>query len=395
MHIQDEVKRILPPGTHTAPVVSKKASELWRELPAEDRRHWDEEALKEKKRYVAEKEVYTGPWLVPHIRAKKDPSAPKRNSSAFLLFSAMKRKEIKKKNPDLKTTEISRMLGTLWRATDEEIKRPFVKKEEIERKEYKEKMVVWKREKEIKDKLLVQTPIDDASASATESEAGIAQEGDSKLHPVTDDLRPLGKDMFTTSQAGIPEFPWEDTTRVHDEYKICPRPAVTFHHPLDSQQSNTEWWNDVNRPHPSNHVYDQHFHSYGLAQGYSSSYQYPARSYEYQHHQHPEESHSMQYPSHRFSPISLYRNDRSAFGGPCDPVFCPIPPRSKQEGIEIPEDWKPSHFPRNHSAIFAHAVPPQEKTSSATVIFKHDPVLGCYPIGSYDELDPSPAATFQ
>jgi len=41
--------------------VSKKASELWRKLPAEDRRHWDEEALKEKKRYVAEKEVYTGP----------------------------------------------------------------------------------------------------------------------------------------------------------------------------------------------------------------------------------------------------------------------------------------------------------------------------------------------
>jgi hypothetical protein len=41
--------------------VSKKASELWRNLPAEERSHWNKEAAKEKKRYIAEKELYTGP----------------------------------------------------------------------------------------------------------------------------------------------------------------------------------------------------------------------------------------------------------------------------------------------------------------------------------------------
>lgn len=92
MHVQEDIKKKLPPGTHTvsdevvsmytihycsccylilshfissifikAPVVSKKASELWRNLPAEERSHWNKEAAKEKKRYIAEKELYTGP----------------------------------------------------------------------------------------------------------------------------------------------------------------------------------------------------------------------------------------------------------------------------------------------------------------------------------------------
>jgi len=41
--------------------VSKKASELWRNLSAQDRLHWDKEAAKEKERYTAEKELYKGP----------------------------------------------------------------------------------------------------------------------------------------------------------------------------------------------------------------------------------------------------------------------------------------------------------------------------------------------
>jgi hypothetical protein len=41
--------------------VSKKASELWRKLSAQDRLHWDKEAAKEKERYTAEKELYKGP----------------------------------------------------------------------------------------------------------------------------------------------------------------------------------------------------------------------------------------------------------------------------------------------------------------------------------------------
>jgi hypothetical protein len=51
--------------------VSKRSAELWRNLPAEERAHWDEVAAKDKQRYMVEKATYTGPWQVPWKRAKK------------------------------------------------------------------------------------------------------------------------------------------------------------------------------------------------------------------------------------------------------------------------------------------------------------------------------------
>ena len=54
-----------------APVITKKASELWKALSTKERQYWDDEAAKGKERYMAERKVYTGPWYVPHKRAKK------------------------------------------------------------------------------------------------------------------------------------------------------------------------------------------------------------------------------------------------------------------------------------------------------------------------------------
>jgi hypothetical protein len=41
--------------------VSKRASELWKKISDEERAFWDKEAEKEKRRYIIEKESYTGP----------------------------------------------------------------------------------------------------------------------------------------------------------------------------------------------------------------------------------------------------------------------------------------------------------------------------------------------
>jgi len=97
---------------------------------------------------MIEKAAYTGPWQVPHKRAKKDPTAPKRNPSAFLLYSQGKRRELKEINPGMKNTEISRMLGELWHNTSEEEKRPHIEREQRERKRYKIEMAEWKKRKQ-------------------------------------------------------------------------------------------------------------------------------------------------------------------------------------------------------------------------------------------------------
>ncbi len=121
-----------------------------RNLPSDERVHWDEVAAKDKQRYLVEKASYTGPWQVPYKRAKKDPSAPKRPMSAFLYFSQGRRQQIKDKNPEMKNTEVSRLLGEQWRNASEEERRPYVDKEKGEREKYKVSIADWRKDYEKK-----------------------------------------------------------------------------------------------------------------------------------------------------------------------------------------------------------------------------------------------------
>lgn len=134
----------------TVTEISKRSAQMWRNLPAEERAHWDDVAAKDKQRYMVEKASYTGPWQVPWKRAKKDPSAPKRPMSAFLYFSQGRRRQIKDANPSLKNTEVSRLLGEMWRNAPEEERRPHIEKEKEEREKYKVAIADWRKDFEAK-----------------------------------------------------------------------------------------------------------------------------------------------------------------------------------------------------------------------------------------------------
>ena len=123
-----------------------------KKLSKEDRAYWDGIALKDKERYMVEKASYTGPWQVPWKRAKKDPSAPKRPMSAFLYFSQGKRTLLKKEHPEMKNTEVSRLLGEMWRNAHESEKRPHIEKEKAEREKYKVAIAEWRKDSEAREK---------------------------------------------------------------------------------------------------------------------------------------------------------------------------------------------------------------------------------------------------
>lgn len=125
---------------------SKKSSQLWKTLSAEERAYWDEKGEQDKQRYLREKNAYTGPWQVPYKRAKKNPLAPKRPMSSFLFFSKARRNSIKDEHPNMKNTEISSILGEQWRNATEEERRPHVEKELRERSKYKAAVEEFKRE---------------------------------------------------------------------------------------------------------------------------------------------------------------------------------------------------------------------------------------------------------
>jgi hypothetical protein len=70
--------------------------------------------------------------------------------SAFLFYSIGKRQQIKLDNHDMKNTEISRVLGEMWRSLTDDERRPFVDKEKEEREKYKIAIAAWRKEAEDK-----------------------------------------------------------------------------------------------------------------------------------------------------------------------------------------------------------------------------------------------------
>jgi hypothetical protein len=97
-------------------------------------------------RFAREKAEYKGPWEVPKRRARKHPLAPKRPMSAFLKYSQKRRQDVKEANPEMNNTDISRLLGEMWRAADASEKEPYVESEKVERAIYNEAIATWREE---------------------------------------------------------------------------------------------------------------------------------------------------------------------------------------------------------------------------------------------------------
>jgi hypothetical protein len=66
--------------------------------------------------------------------------------SAFLKYSQTRRAKVKKDNPDMGNTDVSRLLGEMWRNASPKERAPYVEQEEQERAIYKENIKKWKDE---------------------------------------------------------------------------------------------------------------------------------------------------------------------------------------------------------------------------------------------------------
>lgn len=128
-------------------------SEAWRALDAKDREKWEEMARKDRARYEEERKNYRGPWKVAvSKKAYKDPNAPKRPMSAFLMYSNGRRAAVKKEHPEFSNGEISRLLSEMWRAAPDEERQKYIKEEFELRQKYKVDIAKWRKEAEEKEK---------------------------------------------------------------------------------------------------------------------------------------------------------------------------------------------------------------------------------------------------
>ena len=70
-------------------------------------------------------------------RKKKDPDQPKRPLTAYFLFCAAHRDEIKEKNPSAKFGEIGKLLSEQWKSASKAEKDKYEKQANEEKEKYK------------------------------------------------------------------------------------------------------------------------------------------------------------------------------------------------------------------------------------------------------------------
>jgi hypothetical protein len=83
-------------------------------------------------------------------KKKKDPNAPKRPATGFLLYSQDKRKELLNdaKFKDMKMTELSKEIGAQWNKEKADIKEKYEKQAKVLKEKYEKEKAAYKPPKE-------------------------------------------------------------------------------------------------------------------------------------------------------------------------------------------------------------------------------------------------------
>ena len=70
----------------------------------------------------------------------KDPNAPKRPLSAYMVFCNQNREKVKRENPKIEVTEIMKKLGEGWKALSEKQRTPYKKEAALLKEKYEKEM---------------------------------------------------------------------------------------------------------------------------------------------------------------------------------------------------------------------------------------------------------------
>ncbi|KAJ3438390.1 high mobility group protein [Anaeramoeba flamelloides] len=86
----------------------------------------------------------------PITRRRKDPNAPKRNLSAYFFYVREQRTNVQRENPELKISEISRLIAQGWKNLSETERGPYHSLANEDKIRYKKEMEEYQKTKEMK-----------------------------------------------------------------------------------------------------------------------------------------------------------------------------------------------------------------------------------------------------
>lgn len=128
----------------------------WKALTDDDKVQYNEIAKEDKERYEREKEVFLKTHLSIYMddqdskagkRKKKDPNAPKRPRSAYILFVNDYRPKVVEETKDegIKQTEIMSRVAKLWKAATQDVKEKYYLLAQEEKDKYQEAMANYRQ----------------------------------------------------------------------------------------------------------------------------------------------------------------------------------------------------------------------------------------------------------
>jgi len=79
-------------------------------------------------------------------RRRRDSNKPKRGKAAWQMFYSDNREEVKKQNPNLRASDITKKLGEMWRQCDENTKRRYLNDYQARKIEYDQKLAAYRAE---------------------------------------------------------------------------------------------------------------------------------------------------------------------------------------------------------------------------------------------------------
>mmetsp|Transcript_2998 Transcript_2998/g.4378 ORF Transcript_2998/g.4378 Transcript_2998/m.4378 type:complete len:121 (+) Transcript_2998:160-522(+) len=118
---------------------------MYKELTDKEKKKWEKSAEKDKMRYLEQMKDYVPPPEPAGGRKKKkkDPNAPKRNMTAFFLFSNHIRPLVKEESPQAKFGDIAKLISVRYKALSEKERAKWDAKAAADKERYQRDMAEY------------------------------------------------------------------------------------------------------------------------------------------------------------------------------------------------------------------------------------------------------------
>eukprot|EP00586_Coscinodiscus_wailesii_P005793 CAMPEP_0172483170 /NCGR_PEP_ID=MMETSP1066-20121228/10046_1 /TAXON_ID=671091 /ORGANISM="Coscinodiscus wailesii, Strain CCMP2513" /LENGTH=319 /DNA_ID=CAMNT_0013246883 /DNA_START=249 /DNA_END=1208 /DNA_ORIENTATION=+ len=182
---RDEIKEDNPDATFGE--LSKLISQEFRSLDTMEKIEYEDKAKKDKARYESEMRSYNkrnGIKGGKTGKPVKDPNAPKKNLSSYMLYANHARAKVKERNPDATFGELGKILGQKFRNLSSKDRKKWDEKAAADKKRYLIAMEAYKKKKEESES---EEESDVASAEVVQSSSEAEQSSDEDSDKDSDD----------------------------------------------------------------------------------------------------------------------------------------------------------------------------------------------------------------